>query len=325
MGHAAAAKVLALLFLVNGAMSLAGALNPLDEATPVGLLEVLAAVGLMGGVALLVVRHRARTWMLHVGVAVLGLGLALLTWRSATRVGVVGLGPTLVCLGLYAAYFLPLRQARTHVGMALGLSTMGAAFSVAPDVPPQAWVVTIVAVALVTEVQGRLVGSLTAAASTDSLTGLLNRRAWLDATDRSVAAAARRGHSGPAVVIIDLDDFKQVNDRYGHAGGDRLLRELATAWSARLRRSDVLARYGGDEFALLLADGSDVEALLQRMRSAHEGRWTAGVARWRQGDSADSLLLRADDELYDRKHRRRDVGAVLDVPATSATPTGTAV
>lgn len=325
MGHAAAAKVLALLFLVNGAMSLAGALNPMDEATPVRLLEVLGAVGLVGGVALLVVRHRARTWMLHVGVAVLGLGVALLTWRSATRVGVVGLGPTLVCLGLYAAYFLPLRQARAHVGAALALSTMGAAFSVAPDVPAQAWVVTVVAVALVTEVQGRLIGSLTAAASTDSLTGLLNRRAWLDATDRTVAAAARRGHSGPTVVIIDLDDFKQVNDRHGHAGGDRLLRELATAWSGRLRRSDVLARYGGDEFALLLSDGSEVEALLHRMRAAHEGSWTAGVARWRAGDSSDSLLLRADDDLYDRKHRRPDVVAVADRPTSPTSTTRTAV
>ena len=325
MGNAAAAKVLALIFLVNGAMSLAGALNPLDEATPVGLLEILSAVGLVGGVTLLGVRHRARTWMLHVGVVVLGLGIALLTWRSATRVGVVGLGPTLVCLGLYAAYFLPLRQARTHVGTALALSTLGATFSVAPDVPAQAWVVTIVAVALVTEVQGRLVGSLTAAASTDSLTGLLNRRAWLDATDRTVAAAARRGHSGPAVVIIDLDDFKLVNDRYGHAGGDRLLRELATAWSGRLRRSDVLARYGGDEFALLLSDGSGVDALLQRMRAAHEGRWTAGVARWRQGDTTDSLLLRADDELYDRKHRRRDAAAVADGPAAPTSTVRSAV
>lgn len=325
MGNAAAAKVLALIFLVNGAMSLAGALNPLDEATPVGLLEILSAVGLVGGVTLLGVRHRARTWMLHVGVVVLGLGIALLTWRSATRVGVVGLGPTLVCLGLYAAYFLPLRQARTHVGTALALSTLGATFSVAPDVPAQAWVVTIVAVALVTEVQGRLVGSLTAAASTDSLTGLLNRRAWLDATDRTVAAAARRGHSGPAVVIIDLDDFKLVNDRYGHAGGDRLLRELATAWSGRLRRSDVLARYGGDEFALLLSDGSGVDALLQRMRAAHEGRWTAGVARWRQGDTTDSLLLRADDELYERKHGRRDAAAVADGPAAPTSTVRSAV
>ena len=325
MGHAAAAKVLALLLLVNGAMSLAGALNPLDEDTPVGLLEVLGTVGLVSGVTFLVVRHRARTWMLHVGVAVLALGIALLTWRSATRVGVVGLGPTLVCLGLYAAYFLPLRLARAHVGAALVLSTLGAAFSVAPDVPAQAWVVTVVAVALVTEVQGRLIGSLTAAASTDSLTGLLNRRAWLDATDRTVAAAERRGHSGPAVVIIDLDDFKQVNDRHGHAGGDRLLCELATAWADRLRRSDVLARYGGDEFALLLPDGTGAEALLHRMRAAHEGRWTAGVSHWRRGDSTDSLVLRADDDLYDRKHRRPNVRAVGAEPTPSTSSARTAI
>lgn len=317
MMRSPALEVLAMLYAINGVMSLAGALAPMSDRTPVLLLAGLAATGLVGTATLLALRRRGRPWMVHAGLVVLTTCIALLAWRSATTVGVIGLGPTLVCVGLYAAYFLPLRQARVHLWPALALTTVAAVFSVAPPLPWQAWVVSLVAVTLVVEVQGRLVRSLHQAASTDSLTGLLNRRAWLDVTDRSVAAAQRRGHSGPAVVLIDLDEFKQVNDAHGHAGGDRLLQELAGAWSARLRRSDVLARYGGDEFALLLADGSGTEMLLDRMRTSHEGRWTAGIARWRPGDTTDDLVLRADDDLYDRKHRRPNVSLADASPPES--------
>lgn len=303
MMRSPALEVLAILYAINGVMSLAGALAPMSDRTPVLLLAGLAATGLVGAATLLALRRRGRPWVVHAGLVVLTTCIALLAWRSATTVGVIGLGPTLVCVGLYAAYFLPLRQARLHPWPALALTTMAAVFSVAPPLPWQAWVVSLVAVTLVVEVQGRLVRSLHQAASTDSLTGLLNRRAWLDVTDRSVAAAQRRGHSGPAVVLIDLDEFKQGNDAHGHAGGDRLLQELA--------------RYGGDEFALLLADGSGAEMLLDRMRTSHEGRWTAGIARWRPGDTTDDLVLRADDDLYDRKHRRPNVSLADASPPES--------
>lgn len=303
MMRSPALEVLAILYAINGVMSLAGALAPMSDRTPVLLLAGLAATGLVGAATLLALRRRGRPWMVHAGLVVLTTCIALLAWRSATTVGVIGLGPTLVCVGLYAAYFLTLRQARLHLWPALALTTMAAVFSVAPPLPWQAWVVSLVAVTLVVEVQGRLVRSLHQAASTDSLTGLLNRRAWLDVTDRSVAAAQRRGHSGPAVVLIDLDEFKQGNDAHGHAGGDRLLQELA--------------RYGGDEFALLLADGSGAEMLLDRMRTSHEGRWTAGIARWRPGDTTDDLVLRADDDLYDRKHRRPNVSLADASPPES--------
>lgn len=317
MNRGTALKVLAIIYATNGLMSLAGALAPMSDRTPVRLLETLAAIGVVGATVLTVARRSPRAWMVHTGLAVLTVCVALLAWRSATTVGVIGLGPTMVCIGLFAAYFLPLPQARAHLWPALVITTTAAVFSAAPPLPVQAWVVSVVAVILVVEVQGRLAGSLNRAASTDALTGLLNRRAWLVATDRDVAAAERRGHSGPTVVIIDLDGFKQVNDELGHAGGDRLLRELATAWSALLRRSDVLARYGGDEFALLLADGSGAESLLDRMRAAHEGRWTAGIGRWRPGDTTDAMVLRADDELYHLKHRRPHVATVATAHSTS--------
>lgn len=304
MGRSAALKALAIFYLAGSVLCVGGALRPMSVDTPATLLLTLAAVGAGGACVLMLLRDRAPGWLVHVGLVLLSVGVAVLAWRSATAVGVVVLGPLLFSLGLYTGHFLSRGAARLHVAFACAGSSVGALFSVAPAIPLQPWVVNVVAALLVTEVQARLAGSLHRAALTDPLTGLPNRRAWLDATDRAVAVARRHGRDGPAVVIIDLDGFKKVNDEHGHAGGDRLLRELAAAWSSRLRRSDVLARYGGDEFALLLPDGSGAEALLDRMQASHEARWTAGIGRWRSGDTTGELLLRADDDLYDHKHRR---------------------
>ena len=136
------------------------------------------------------------------------------------------------------------------------------------------------------------------AATHDPLTGLANRTLLRAFTDE--LAGRTGGEVG--VMVIDLDEFKAVNDEHGHAGGDRLLQELAVAWEGMLRGSDLLARYGGDEFALLLTlDATAAEAVLGRMRAAHPARWTPGVALWQPGDTLDGLLLRADELLYARK------------------------
>lgn len=87
----------------------------------------------------------------------------------------------------------------------------------------------------------------------DSLTGLPNRRLFFDRLQQALAATARSGRR-LAVVFIDLDNFKSLNDRYGHAAGDQLLREVARRLASRLRESDTAARFGGDEFVLLLTE-----------------------------------------------------------------------
>jgi Diguanylate cyclase, GGDEF domain/CHASE domain len=90
-------------------------------------------------------------------------------------------------------------------------------------------------------------------ARTDSLTGVPNRRAWDEELPRELARAARSGQP-VCVALLDLDHFKQYNDRHGHQAGDRFLKEAAAAWQAVVRRTDVVARYGGEEFAILLPD-----------------------------------------------------------------------
>jgi len=87
----------------------------------------------------------------------------------------------------------------------------------------------------------------------DVLTGLPNRLLWADRLDRAIAAARRRG-SSLAVLFLDLDDFKRINDRLGHAAGDQVLQSVARRLVASVRRSDTVSRHGGDEFVVLLAE-----------------------------------------------------------------------
>ena len=97
----------------------------------------------------------------------------------------------------------------------------------------------------------RLLEQLHGLAHTDELTGLPNRRAWEAALDRGLTRAVRTGRP-LTVALIDIDNFKDINDRCGHAQGDALLSEISERWTAALRQDDVLARIGGDEFALLI-------------------------------------------------------------------------
>ncbi len=91
-------------------------------------------------------------------------------------------------------------------------------------------------------------------AEQDGLTGLLNRRLYEDRKAREVARAQRSGLS-LAMIVIDIDHFKQCNDQHGHEIGDQVLRDLAAIFRRRLRREDLVARYGGEEFVVLLAGG----------------------------------------------------------------------
>ncbi|MHB8572853.1 MAG: EAL domain-containing protein [Candidatus Dormibacteria bacterium] len=143
----------------------------------------------------------------------------------------------------------------------------------------------------------------------DALTEVANRRAWEEELPRAMASASRSGRP-MCVALIDLDGFKTYNDDWGHQRGDRLLRDCATAWRGQLRDLDFLARYGGDEFALILpaCDEGSARAILKRIRSATPAGQgcSAGVAQWDGGESAGELLARADAALYDRKRGDRN-------------------
>ncbi len=298
--------LLSLLYAVGAALCAVGASVQASEHSPVALLWGLAGLGAVGSTLLWLGRDRLGPRVLHAAVLLISVALGLLTWRSATAVGIVGLGPAMVTVGIFSGYFLSRYAARLHVALLLVSATAGALAAGPSGFLPQ-WLTTVVTVAVLTEVQSRLSGDLHRAAGTDPLTGLANRRAWQVAADRGLAHALRSDEPF-TVVLIDLDAFKAVNDQYGHGAGDALLQALADAWSAQLRMSDLLGRYGGDEFVLSLpgTDTARAADLLARLRAAHPAAWSAGTATARPGDTVADLLVRADTDLYRNKRRKRD-------------------
>lgn len=157
--------------------------------------------------------------------------------------------------------------------------------------------------------RAELMATLAEVARTDDLTELPNRRAWDEALGRELARAGREATS-LCVGLVDLDRFKRYNDHHGHQAGDRLLRQLAVAWGAELRATDVLTRYGGEEFALALpgCELGDARLLVERLRAAtpEDQTCSAGLVRWDGSESAEALFARADRALYEAKEAGRD-------------------
>ncbi|WP_294324249.1 sensor domain-containing diguanylate cyclase [uncultured Sphingomonas sp.] len=151
-------------------------------------------------------------------------------------------------------------------------------------------------------------------AETDQLTGIANRRRTLAALERAVSTSDADG--GPvSIAIFDIDHFKQVNDRYGHATGDVVLQRVAHIATAELRKADVIGRFGGEEFVLLLPDATTATALrvAERIRRAIEAgadrppvTISVGVAERLPGETTEALLRRADQALYVAKREGRN-------------------
>jgi diguanylate cyclase (GGDEF)-like protein len=152
-------------------------------------------------------------------------------------------------------------------------------------------------------------------ALTDSLTGLANRRAFMDQLDQSHARAAR--HLSPVCVLFgDVDQFKAINDTYGHAAGDAVLGQVADRLRGHFRVGDTVGRLGGDEFAVICEDGSSfTQVLLDRLRDVLSAPYSfrgesilatvsVGMASPQPGETSAQLLERADTTMYLAKKRR---------------------
>lgn len=142
----------------------------------------------------------------------------------------------------------------------------------------------------------------------DTLTGLGNRRFFDDSLEKTIQLAMR-SKSYCAVLLLDLDNFKQVNDIYGHSAGDDILIAVAKAMYSTLRATDSLFRFGGDEFAVLLSDDdvASSELIARRLVKAiarqhdcqhHQVTASIGIAHWQPGQTAAELFSAADKALY---------------------------
>lgn len=158
-------------------------------------------------------------------------------------------------------------------------------------------------------------------AALDELTGVANRRSIIAALDRDVGRALRTGES-MAVMMVDIDHFKHINDTYGHLAGDQVLREVVNLIQKRIRAQDIVGRYGGEEFLVVLADSSAQEALLvaERLRAAVESARCAYAEQslsvsvsigvfggcLEAGDNSDQLIQASDLALYRAKQSGRN-------------------
>jgi diguanylate cyclase (GGDEF)-like protein len=157
-------------------------------------------------------------------------------------------------------------------------------------------------------------------AGTDPLTGVLNRRTFHKVLDKAISNAMRHRHNF-ALLMIDVDYFKRVNDTFGHQVGDSVLRVLCELLSASVRSTDQLFRVGGEEFCLLVTvtDNGDVQKLAEKLhwvvgahRFDHVGNITVsiGITYFRDGDTQETIYARTDEAMYEAKRRGRNCIAV---------------
>jgi diguanylate cyclase len=167
----------------------------------------------------------------------------------------------------------------------------------------------------------------------DQLTGSLNRRGMDESLDREIANAERRD-TPLCIALLDLDDFKRINDTHGHATGDEVLIHMVKVIKETLRKLDVIARFGGEEFIVLMPETEPQDAVqiitrvqreLTKRLFMHESQrllitFSAGVAEHHKGESQAQLIKRADVALYKAKHAGKNRIVFADPPGPDALP-----
>jgi diguanylate cyclase (GGDEF)-like protein len=310
-------------------------------ANEAGLLRVSVMAAVLGGVAIAFF-DRIPPWAFQ---ALVALGTVLVTVMidySGARTSPYAF--FYIWLALYALFFFGRAQALVQVlfiavayaAVVVGDVTAGSQDGlVAIGEAAPRWIMTVgtlvVAVVLVGMLKERLdalVSRFADAAREDPLTGLRNRRGF-DETFELEVERARRGGRTLALLVGDLDHFKTVNDRLGHPRGDDALQHAAQILRATNRRIDLVARVGGEEFAVLLPDSGERGAHIaaERMRHAiREGFADApvpltisfGIAAFPQhGETTDDLMESADQALYTAKEIGRDCSVIYAPDATS--------
>jgi diguanylate cyclase (GGDEF)-like protein len=264
-------RIAALLFGVGSVISVVSIFAPHQpQLETEGLAFVVAGSTLLTAI-LLTLGERLPSWTVHLwvagGTAIVSFGLLFNGERHGGAAG--GDEMYYLWVTLYAAYYLGRWATAGH------LCLMAAAYTA-----------TLVAI--------------------DPLTGLLNRRAFAERCGHELARARRTGEAF-AALVIDLDHFKQINDRDGHAAGDEALVDLAAMLRRELREIDSVARIGGDEFAVLLPATSPAGAATAagRLRGAARVPISIGSAIYGiDGHTTEELARAADAALYEAKRRR---------------------
>jgi diguanylate cyclase (GGDEF)-like protein len=312
----------ALLYVCRGLACFAAVAFPLSAREPVHLELAIGVLASLLGVGLWTFARNAPAALMQALMAASAVIVSVMVASAHTPEGAMLAAFAYPWTTMYVAHFFSRRAVLAQaslisVGFAVGLRVGGL-----PDMTA-VWVVVTGTVWSTGLVLANLSESLRRRAATDPLTGLLNRNGFLALAARE-HAIAERTRTPLTLAVLDLNGFKQVNDRLGHAAGDRLLADLGRRWRERLRAGDILARHGGDEFVLLLPATSSREAdgVLARLRVEElPVRWSVGVSEWLPGEDLDACLARADRSLYRVKQSvERGAAAAVGLRAGALLP-----
>lgn len=222
-----------------------------------------------------------------------------------------------VWVALYSFYFYGLRTALLETVLVSAAAAAGPFFRTGTAAPFSLWLLTTGTSVVGGLAIRQLVMQVRRLANRDELTGLYTRRRLQEELVRDLRRAERSGET-LSLLMIDLDNFKEFNDYGGHLEGDRHLREAARRWTEELRAADLLARFGGEEFIVLMPSCSLEEAVLvaDRLRGLTPNGQTAsaGAVSWDGSEDALGLIARADSALYRAKVEGRDRTVVHGQP-----------
>ncbi|SDP46946.1 diguanylate cyclase (GGDEF) domain-containing protein [Nakamurella panacisegetis] len=294
-------RVLTWMYLAGGVFCLLGAFASANPVRRVGPLAAIGAGAVLIAAALFVWGRRAPSWLMHGLVLLYSLDIALIAAISRTPAGVVAVGPVLMVAAMYCGAFCTTRALRVHMGLSSAAYLAGTGLSGITT----AWVSVGVAIAVACAVAATLSNlayQLHLRGATDALTGALHRSIWLQLARQEL----RR--QPITIALLDLDNFKAVNDEHGHLVGDELLSTVARAWAAALGSDELLGRFGGDEFVVLMP-GTSVEQANQRLaelRRVHEASWSVGLAQAQPGQDVTAVLAAADADLLHAKRLRHN-------------------
>ncbi|SNT14863.1 GGDEF domain-containing protein [Rhodococcoides kyotonense] len=209
-----------------------------------------------------------------------------------------------IFLGMHIGAFWSERNASIWVA-ALAVSAVSGAAAGPFDSSFVSYVLVALGIVGATEVFGVFARRMRYSATHDTLTGLHNRFGFESKVEKMLPACASRGLS-VSVAVLDLDNFKQINDEYGHIAGDVLLSRVSKAWKAELGRRDVLGRLGGDEFVLFMPGVLEAEAwqIVERLRRAHRAEWSVGLVCMPAARRWIDIYRAADADLYRAKRSR---------------------
>jgi diguanylate cyclase (GGDEF)-like protein len=324
------ARWLAILYVAGSTLSLISLALPHWERQNTAATALAALAGYPAAGVLVIWGRRLPRLAFHL---LLATGTALITlgvYFGHQGGGSMTASVFYIWVALYAFNFFPRRAAAAHVALiAVGYGTV--LWIEAVEGGAAQWLLVVGTTVVSGLVVSMLVDEVRSVARRDGLTGLWNRRALEEDLERHLATAAREPYP-ITLAIIDIDHFKECNSAFGHHGADEILVTLATTWAHELRACDCLARYGGDEFAIVFPRSTvaEVVTVLERLRRRlPEGvTFSAGVADWTAGEGSEGLERRADASLFDAKRAGRDrivtatptAGAAADTSAPTFVP-----